>query len=371
MVFFRVSALALIVLMASVGPSARAAEVPSLSIDTVNVRQQGTITFSELMLGTNAPAPGADLVSAETEDQRFLVAVDLNSVQPGRFGTFAFNIYLQQTDLPHKTFQEFIVTGNPTGVFLDVDDRIAVHVKIADRDSQAYINVPLHSGGQVDLIATEALTKPTDIKLGQQEDAELTIRNKLENLPLVITKIEVKRGCNNCWKEKDGVFQELKIADNGATAVSLGVKPNTLPALAESALVVGQDQPHDTLRITITYHAGYGGQERSQQFVIPVRFSPSIWALLAAVLIGSALGFIANIVFDATTRASWRLTFGKGLVLAVIVEIVALTMASLGTKVVVFTFDLDPQQFLPTVVIALLVSGGATVIDILKKVFAK
>jgi hypothetical protein len=351
-----------------------AAATPSLSIETSNVRQQGTIAFSEFAAASAAPSSDADLVSMETEDHKFKVAVDLNSIRPGRFGTFTADVYVQQVDPPSAAASKFVITGSPIGSFLDVDDRITVHVQTAGQDSQGYLNIPLHSGGQVDLIATDPTTQPLEVKLGQEKYPGLTVKNKLENLKLIITHVDVDYDCTKCWKVSNETFQVLNVDENGTAIIPLKVTPNTLSALGTSAFALKSDQAHDTLVANVTYHAAYGGQERKQRFLIPVRFTPSIWALLTAVCIGASLGFLANIVLDSKSRASWQAvlgTAGKSVVLVAIVEVVALALASYGSKVVIFTFDLDPRQFLPTVVIGVLVSGGATVVTFLKQVFGK
>jgi hypothetical protein len=350
------------------------ATAPSLSVEPLNVRQQGTITFAVLAAGEAGLPSGADLVSAETEDHKYKLMVDLNSLRPGRFGTFAAELYVLPEDSTHASNYKFVLTGSPIGPFLDVDDRIAVDVVTGRLDSKGYVNLPLHSGGQVDLLSTDGLSQPLEIKLGDEKGPELTVRSKLENLKLIITSMDVDYGCTKCWKAPTQPTHELIIDENGSATLPIKFTPNTLSALGASAFSLKSDQPHDTLMVQVTYHAAYGGQERKQRFSIPVRFSPSLWTLLTAVCIGACLGFLANIILDPTSRTSWRTvgnTAAKSFVLVAVVELVAIAMAAYGSKVVIFTFDLDPRQFLPTVVIGVLVSGGATVVSFLKQVFGK
>jgi hypothetical protein len=348
------------------------AAAPSLSVETLNVRQQGTITFSVFAAGATVIPSGADLVSADIPGDKYKVVVDLNSIRPGRFGTFTAELYVQTGDSLTVSTYKFMVTGSSIGVFLDVDDRITLHVQAGGQDTKGYLNLPLHSGGQVDLLSTDPITQPIEIKLGQDRGAQLAVKNKLENLKLVITHIELEDSCAQCWNVSAEPFPVMSVDENGSATVPIKATPKTLSALAASAFALKSDQAHDTFLVYVTYHAAYGGQERKQKFSIPIRFSPSLWTLLAAVLIGAGLGFLANVVLDATSRASWRavgITAAKSLVLVVVVEIVALAMAAYGTKVVLFTFDLDPRQFLPAIVIGVLVSGGGTVVSFVKQVF--
>lgn len=349
---------------------------PSLSIETLNVRQQGTISFAVFAVGPTAPPSGGDLVSAETEDHKFKIAVDLKSIRAGRFETFVAEIYVQPGAPIGSPVYKFAITGSPIGPFLDVNDRITLHVQSGTQDSKGYLNMPLHSGGQVDLLAADPISQPLEIKLGEDTGVQLPIKNRLENLKVVITSIDVAHSCNTCWKTPSQLPQTPIIVDeNGSTTLLVNVTPNSLKALGKSAFALKSEQPHDTFNVQVYYNADYGGQPRRQQFIVPVRFAPSIWALITAVGIGAGLGFLAKIVLDQNSRASFRAvlsTAGTSLVLVTIVEVVAFAVASYGgTKVVIFTFDLDPQQFLPTIVIGMLVSGGPAVVSYLKQVFGQ
>jgi hypothetical protein len=164
----------------------------------------------------------------------------------------------------------------------------------------------------------------------------------------------------------------LEAAQNQTFVIPVKLDVSTFSALWASALKLKGDQPHDNLTFTITYRAGFGGQPRNQRFVFPVRFTPSFWALILAVAIGLVLGFATSLLLDKDKRASRDSAFralGVAIGLSAVAEIFALVLAAGGSKVVIFGFDLDPRQFLPTVVIAILVSGGPSVVDAMKRIF--
>lgn len=376
---------ALFLIFTSCGALVSAQEL-SIVVDTANVRGQGTIDFKEFPLGLVSAVPsGVDSVSVETSAPRYRLWADLNSIVPGRFGTFSFDLYARDESAPNVGFHRFTITGTPVGGFVDSNDNISVHVLKGATDSKGVLAIPLHSGGQVDLLAipvhnggqVELLASDVpaplrDVSLGQAKNIDFTFKNKLENLKLQITEITIESECPKCWKGNFNLAQTVQGDESTEIAIPTKLEPLAFPALGASALKLKSDQAHDTLTFNITYHAAFGGQPRKQRFTFPVRFTPSIWALLLAVFIGVVLGFLLSLLLDQERRASSQAALraaGAALLLSVVVEILGLALASYGNKVVIFGFDLDPRQFLPALVIAILVSGGATVVSAIKKAF--
>ncbi len=341
-------------------------------IDPVNVRQQGTISFAEFPAGQVPNLfQDVDPVSADTDDHQYRIIVDLKSIKPGRFGTFNADLYVQPTNLPNAELSKFILTGTPVGGFLDSNDYVSVHVLRSGRNSKGSVAIPLHNTGQVDLISTDVPILLRDVSLGQVGNSEFKFTNKLENLRLDITDIKVEPECPKCWKRTIQPAP-LEAGENQTFVIPVTLEASTFSALWASALKLKSDQSHDNLSFTITYHAGFGGQTRTQHFTFPLRFTPSFWALILAVMIGLVLGFITSLFLDKEKRSSRDTilkAFGVALGLSVVVEILALALAASGSKVVVFGFDLDPRQFLPAMVIAILVSGGASVVAAVKSAF--
>jgi hypothetical protein len=350
-----------------------AAQNVSVSVETVNVRQQGTISFSEFAAGQlSVLPPEVDPITSDTDDHRYRIIADLKSVKPGRFGTFNIDLYVEKGSTSNSGLSKFVVTGTPVGGFLDSTDRISIHVLQNGTDSKGMLAVPLHNTGQVDLISTEVPIPLREISLGQTTNSEFKFSNKLENLKLTISDVKVEPECGKCWKGDFSATTAMEAAENQTFMIPVKLETSTFSALWASALKLKGDQAHDNLTFTIAYRAGFGGQPRSQRFTFPVRFSPSFWTLIMAVAIGLGLGFTVSLLLDKEKRASWGAVFkalGLAVGLSAVIEILALVLAAGGSKVVIFGFDLDPRQFLPTIVIAILVSGGPSVVQAVKSVF--
>src|ERR1035438_124969 len=65
---------------------------PQLIMDSVNVRQEGVVSFSTLALGpeNRSDFSTPQFLLGQTEDQAFRLCIDLASIQQVRFNTFTF-----------------------------------------------------------------------------------------------------------------------------------------------------------------------------------------------------------------------------------------------------------------------------------------
>jgi hypothetical protein len=110
----------------------------------------------------------------------------------------------------------------------------------------------------------------------------------------------------------------------------------------------------------VTYAPIEGGRERAQDFVIPVRFSPSLLEVFVALVVGIAVGIAMRKVLgqaDAFQRTQIAKMSG-----AVLVSELALYISvSADTRpLVLFGANVDPTQPLTIAAIAILVAGGPT-----------
>jgi hypothetical protein len=137
-------------------------------------------------------------------------------------------------------------------------------------------------------------------------------------------------------------------------------------ALLATLTSLKPEQAHDHLWLQVTYASEQGGVSKSTgELDIPVRFEPSLLNLLAALVMGSLLGTLASQFLPGVwkdTRSLLQQT-GRALLFSLVAEIIAMLLVGLGSRFVIFTFDLDPWQFLPVLVIGLLVSGGKKLLD--------
>jgi len=83
---------------------------------------------------------------------------------------------------------------------------------------------------------------------------------------------------------------------------------------------------------------------------VPIRFKPSFWSLLLAVVVGSLLGAVfARLVSTQATK--WYKAFSVAVIAALIVEVVGMLLVSAKSEFRLFNIDLDPYQLSPALVV--------------------
>jgi hypothetical protein len=126
------------------------AATPQLTLDSVNVRQEGIVGFSVLPIGPDGQSefPAPRFLLGQTEDQTFRLYVDVDSIQQVRFNAFTFTAYLNDPRLAGQKTYRFQITGNPTGSFRDAPVRISFHVKNGSSSATGGILMPVYNAAK-------------------------------------------------------------------------------------------------------------------------------------------------------------------------------------------------------------------------------
>ncbi|HEY1766142.1 MAG TPA: hypothetical protein VGG26_00715 [Terracidiphilus sp.] len=87
---------------------------PDLTLDSVNVRQEGVVSFSTLFLGPESRSDfsASQFLVGQTDDQAYRLCIDLASIQQVRFNAFTFTAYMVSAKGTPQA-SKFQVTGNP------------------------------------------------------------------------------------------------------------------------------------------------------------------------------------------------------------------------------------------------------------------
>jgi hypothetical protein len=353
---------------------------PQLTLDSVNVRQEGVVSFSTLALG---PESRSDFTSSqflvgETEDQAYRLCIDLASIQQVRFNTFTFTAYLVHGQGATPEAYRYQVTGNPAGLFRDSPVRVSFHVKAGANNLPGSILMPVYNATAENLLGVEKQTDLAYVSVSGTTPLQVALSNVADALPISVTDISVSEDCPKCWTQIASTVNEQNplAVDPGATAtLPLSLSPSTIPALLEGALAIKSDVPHDTLALTVTYHTVPGGADRRQTILAKVRFGPGLFGLTLALCGGIALGLAAKYLLTGELgnddeRAAHAIL--SALVLGIVAEFVGIMLTAYGnSRLVLFGLDIDPRQLFPAFILAMLVSGGAAVTDWVKNLFAK
>jgi hypothetical protein len=351
-----------------------------LTLDSVNVRQQGVVSFSTLFLSIDPRSefPAPRFLLGQSDDQAFRFYIDVDSIQQVRFNAFTFTAYLVDVkDAAHKT-NMFQITGNPTGSFQDAPVTVSFRVVHGPGKSNGVILMPVYNATKTNLLLSEKENEPSYVSVSGITPIQIKLGNVADTLPISITDAAVSEDCQKCWAQVASSVNDKHplVVEPGANSnVALDVSPNTIPALLQGALLLKSDVPHDKLSVTLTYHTVPGGADRKQTVVADVRFGPGLLGLAFALCGGIALGLAARYLLTGKVgqdkeRAMHAIL--SAFVLGLIAEFVGIMLTAYGnSKLVLFGLDIDPRQLFPAFVLAILVSGGPAVVSWVKELFGK
>jgi hypothetical protein len=357
---------------------------PQLTLDSVNVRQEGVVSFSTLDLGVDVGPesrsgfPVPQFLVGETDDQSYRLAIDTASIQQVRFNTFTFTAYLAHGQGATPEVWRYQVTGNPAGLFRDSPVRVSFHVKAGANSLSGSILMPVYNATSGNLLGVEKQTDLAYVNVSGTTPLQIALSNVADTLPIAVTDIAASEDCPQCWARVASTVsaQNPLVVDPGGTVtLPLSLSPSTIPALLQGALAIKSDVPHDTLSLTLTYHTVPGGMDRRQTILAKVRFGPGLFGLALALLGGIALGLAAKYLLtgklgNENERAVHAIF--SALVLGIVAEFIGIMLTAYGnSRLVLFGLDIDPRQLFPAFVLAMLVSGGAAVTTWVKDLFGK
>lgn len=357
---------------------------PQLTLDSVNVRQEGVVSFSTLDLGPDSGPESHSSFAApqflvgETDDQSYRLAIDTASIQQVRFNTFTFTAYLVHGQGATPEVWRYQVTGNPAGLFRDSPVRVSFHVKSAANSLPGSILMPVYNATSGNLLGVEKQTDLAYVSVSGTTPLQIALNNIADSLPIAVTDVALSEDCPQCWSRVASTVsaQNPLVVDPGGTVtLPLSLSPSTIPALLQGALAIKSDVPHDTLAVTLTYHTVPGGMDRRETIPARVRFGPGLFGLALALCGGIALGLAAKYLLTGklgndNERAVHAIL--STLVLGIVAEFIGIMLTAYGnSRLVLFGLDIDPRQLFPAFILAMLVSGGAAVTAWVKDLFGK
>jgi hypothetical protein len=355
-----------------------------LELETKQVGQQGTIAFTRAYPeDTPSPLPNErDSLRGYSNDNAYEFIVDRQSITFDSWGKYTFNVYavLQEGQNRGIGILMFYITASPRGAFSDQEDTVKFHLHRGNAESVGLVSLPLHSIGTNDLLELVIANPAVQTVKVSRPQLTLKLRSALPDFPLQILDVEVtKEDCPECWRGSLTVPTDLQrgrvgriLANKGQdTELVVNGSLNRWAALLTSSTHFSLSDPHDRLTLRASYAPAEGGRVRTQDFSIPVRFSPSIWDVIVALVLGWLLGVAirkaggqADIVPSRNQWKQWKLWTPLATTAAAVVVsegVLYATVSADSRPLVLFGINVDPTQPLTIFLIALIVSGGPTV----------
>ena len=336
---------------------------------------------------------GLPLRNVETQDHKYILSVDNQSLGRDRYRRFSFDVYVRSASRQSEVYK-YTVSEDPIGPFRDAVSPVAFHVKDGAGEDVGSITLPLHSDNGSDNVALALPKTPPKVRMSGSSTLDLGLTNNLDVLHVQLNNVQISStGCQSCWLAMTAKPNQSDLAARASTSLIISLRANTVSAFANTLFSLNPDVPHDKLLLSLASTSEQGGIVTPQEFEVPVRFSPPALYLIAVVFIGALVGSIARLLMPppeagqqqpqpgqppqpAPPKKSPTQTIarevGIAILLAVLIWIIALVAFSYTeTRVTVFGLSFDPSQVVPAGIIATLAAAGPTVIARIKEAFGK
>jgi hypothetical protein len=338
---------------------------PSLSLDQITLGSSEHVKFVPHDGDTVArdSRPFKVEFTTATADGHYEILMDPDSmVYNPKCDCFTFDLVVRTANAVDPAWT-YAVSAFPVGRFADTRAPITVKLQNGSNPpATAEVEIPLHSSEYADAVQViEAADQPfLPVSLATAQAPTVHLKNQLAKFAIHITGLQLYPQCDQCWSTA-ATFTSIDIPAQGDILLSLNRKPLDIPALLNTAFILKRTSPHDVVLMKVFYNVDEGGVSKEKDLNLPIRFTPSIWQLLLAILSGALFGTVLRWRLDpAHSRISMNLVL-QSILFAGVAELVAVVLASYDSRLVLLGVDMDPRQFIPAIVLAGLVAGGPVV----------
>jgi hypothetical protein len=298
--------------------------------------------------------PGQGIEAAQTLNYRLFA--DLNSITfDTRNQYFLYELYVKPKPGVAGPIMHFVVNGRHIGSFsaqmVDVPFEI-------DALNKGRIHLPVFSLDSLDfLLVASSWPKPEKVDVPGEKEVPLHLRNQ-QKLPVNVIGIRPP-SAKGIWSDVSFLvqgsdqFKEFEIEPGPKLNDMIVIRaiPKTSSAFIKVLLPnIGKDSAQDTITAYLDYNTPWG-MKRSLPIVVPVQFVPWPPLLLPALALGALIGSLIPVLVDQRRRATWRRAFAVSLLVAILVELIAIVLVIFDSEFRLFGLRLDPSQIISAIVI--------------------
>ena len=355
----RVLAVIVFGLLASRAEAALTLEIPPLSLPNTSVLNFAAIPNEKPPLPEELKAA----VSADTENRTYRVRVPVRTIfWSDACLCFGYTVVVERTDSPGA--QVFDVRATPRGIFNEQVVDVPFRIKEGTRVESGVIPLPVASyHSESDAIVLDG-SATRSIRLSGNQFVEVQVKNTSGRFAVTAM---LAPGHSAVEPAPDDLFQgtpaieasngtQVTIKPGEASRIRIAVTPKTINAIQRSIPPIGPDGSHTNMALKFDYQVGPFAGDRVSFFSrqIDVRFAPSFFSLILSLIGGALLG----VTLRSVSSRSWHVVnFARALtasfVAALVIDVVAMLMASGGSKLILFNYGIDPSQLLPTAAIGI------------------
>jgi len=251
----------------------------------------------------------------------------------------------------------------PSGSFDDQYADVKMTIRDGARVGSAQIALPVASAPGLEpksLLEVKRLQdRPEPVSLGGQTRIRLTVKNATKRMLIVVpSEVVVRPETGDLWAGTGAALRDsvpFSLPPDATETLTVDIQPVTSRAIEASFVPIDTDKAHTSLQIDVPYtNPVFGNRLGIAQVVVPLRFRPSILTLLGALVAGVMLGSLIPLLASKRGRVStWGRATGTAVVVAIILELVGIFLVANNSKFVLFSFNLDPWQTLPVLLLGI------------------
>ena len=255
----------------------------------------------------------------------------------------------------------------PSGSFEDQYAEITMAIRDGSNSGSVQIALPVASAPGLEpkpLLffrheKPSAEAGPQRVSLGGTTRFQLTLKNVAKHTIVVVpSEIVVRPDPADLLLGAAASMRDaapLTLAPDKTATINLELQPDTWRAIETSFVPIESDTPHGSLEVDVPYaNPVFGNRTGNALTSVPLRFRPSILTLLGALVLGTLLGSLIPLLGAKRARVlTWSRATGTAIVVAIILELVGIFLVANNSKFVLFSFNLDPWQTLPVLLLGI------------------
>jgi len=344
--------------------SIAAAQDLKLKLTTLRL-EGGSVEFKSIECG-KSEAQSVGLASTwEASAEKFNVHVS-KKVTYDSVGYFLYSFYVRSKSGPSDLLSCFGVQATPSGTFLDQGAEVIFQIEGQGAPQTGTIRIPIYNSS-LKILRLEASPPARLFKVnyGTEFTSSISLINHHEDLPVVLLgPLEFDGENKGDWEEPrkvgfsggDKERRELKPSGKPESVLEIRLKAKPMRALAASIFPLSPELPHQTNFFTLSYETP-GGLTDTLRVEVPVRFQPTIWVLLIALLVGACIGSLIPRVLPKSSHKwkDWPWAIIAAFLISFLLWIVGAVLVSNDSRFRILGLELDPFQVAPVIFFSALV----------------
>jgi hypothetical protein len=354
------------------------AAIPCSALD-FSIPQPAKVPGGEVRFNTIVASPADKLPEPDqvVSTPHYKVYADLDGITYRPHGFFSYTIYVIPKPGVEGNPTRFTVNGEPVGTFPVQKAVVEFVISEGGNEEKNWISLPVSGTDATGYLVTPSWTEPEDVELPGETEIPLLLQNALPEWPVSVVGVQ-QPSRKKVWSKvrlsfmdsEENEFKEFDILPGRPVndRVVLRLKPNSAQALTQLFFSRAGGSVHEKVVATLDYRAPWG-VPGSLAIEIPVRFVPWPPLLFLAVAVGTLLGSVIPILTGQRRRSRWPRAFTASLLIAIVMELLAIVLQSHDSQFRLLGVELDPFQLLPAMLIGIFMGLlGFRSLDILKKI---